>query len=219
MMGLIGIKYGMTRSFEDDGSSIPITMIYINTNRITQIKNFNKNKYFSIQVTTGYKKDNRTSKPDLGHFYRSFVEPGCGLWEFKTSYEENNKFILGQDLNVNQLCGIKYVDVTGISKGKGFSGTIKRWNFSSQDSTHGNSLSHRAPGSIGQNQTPGKVFKGKKMSGQLGKKKTTIQNLIILKIDIKNNLILIKGSIPGHLGNYVMIKPSIKKKHKVINLT
>ncbi|UDG80501.1 50S ribosomal protein L3 [Candidatus Annandia pinicola] len=215
MMGLIGIKYGMTRSFEKNGNSVPITIIHIITNRVTQIKNLKKNNYFSLQVTAGYKKDCRVKKPIEGHFFKAFVEPGCGLWEFKTSCEENQGFLLGQDLNVDQFIGVKNVDVTGISKGKGFSGTIKKWNFSLQDATHGNSLSHRAPGSIGQNQTPGRVFKGKKMSGHLGNKKTTIQNLAISEIDTKNNLLLIKGSIPGHLNSYVIIKPSIKKNKKI----
>ncbi|CAL4323671.1 50S ribosomal protein L3 [Buchnera aphidicola (Pterocallis alni)] len=208
MIGLVGNKIGMTRIFSESGESIPITVIQIKKNIITQIKNIQSDQYCSIQVTTGIKKKSQIRKPEIGHFMKSGIDVGCGLWEFRIL--ENEKFQLGQMIDVNYFHDIKKVDVTGISKGKGFSGTIKRWNFSMQDATHGNSLSHRAPGSIGQNQTPGRVFKGKKMSGQLGNCRVTIQNLQLINIDSDLNVLLIKGSIPGPVGNYVIVKPAIK---------
>ncbi|XZR53106.1 MAG: 50S ribosomal protein L3 [Enterobacteriaceae bacterium] len=208
MIGLIGKKIGMSRIFKKDGYSIPVSVIKIESNYITQIKNIEKDGYYAIQVTTGFKK--KYNKSEKGHFKKTNIKPGLGLWEFRISKENNLN--LGKEINLNIFLKIKKVDVTGISKGKGFSGTIKRWNFSSQDSTHGNSLSHKAPGSIGQNQTPGKVFKGKKMAGQLGNKRVTIQNLEIIKIDIVKKLLLVKGSIPGSIGNNIIIKYAIKKR-------
>ncbi|XRY30752.1 MAG: 50S ribosomal protein L3 [Buchnera aphidicola (Tetraneura akinire)] len=211
MFGLVGKKIGMTRIFTEEGRSIPVTVIEILENRITQIKNFKKDKYNAIQVTTGTIKTNRLKKSIAGHYKKSNVIPGRGLWEFRIK-NDCNDFFLGKTINLNDLKKIKIVDVTGISKGKGFSGTIKRWNFRSQDSSHGNSLSHRVPGSIGQNQTPGKVFKGKKMSGQLGNCRITIQNIKIIKIDFVNHLLLVKGSVPGYSGNNLIVKPSIKQQ-------
>lgn len=208
MIGLVGRKKGMTRIFTNDGISIPVTVIEITENRITQIKKLSKKNYQSIQVTTSLKKTSRLKKPEIGHFAKAKVTAGIGLWEFK-SYKKT-KFQVGQVIDVNFFSEIKKVDITGISKGKGFSGTIKRWNFKSQDATHGNSLSHRAPGSIGQNQTPGRVFKGKKMAGQLGNKRTTIQNIKIMLIDSKKNLLFVKGSVPGSINNNLIIKPAIK---------
>ncbi|CAL4324072.1 50S ribosomal protein L3 [Buchnera aphidicola (Chaitophorus sp. 3695)] len=208
MLGLVGKKIGMTRIFNKEGSSIPITVIEIVENRITQIKNQYLKKFFTVQLTTGEKKNKDLNKPKLGHFKKNDVKPGRGLWEFKVLNKSN--FFIGQNFYVDFFKDIKKVDVTGISKGKGFAGTIKRWNFSSQDASHGNSLSHRAPGSIGQNQTPGRVFKGKKMSGHLGNKKVTIQSLSVIEINKNKNYILIKGSVPGMLGGDLIIKPSIK---------
>lgn len=208
MLGLIGKKIGMTRIFSLEGSSIPITVIEIVENRITQIKNQNLKKFFTVQLTTGEKKDNCLNKPKLGHFKKNNIKPGRGLWEFKVLNKDN--FFIGQNLYVDFFKNIKKVDITGVSKGKGFSGTIKRWNFSSQDASHGNSLSHRAPGSIGQNQTPGRVFKGKKMSGHLGCKKVTIQSLSVVEVNKNKNYLLIKGSVPGMLGGDLIIKPAIK---------
>lgn len=208
MFGLVGRKLGMTRLFHKEGYSVPVTVIEVVENRITQIKNQNLKKFCMIQVTTGIKKPHTLNKPKLGHFKKNKVNPGRGLWEFKVF--EKNKFKVGQSINVNFFHDIKKVDVTGFSKGKGFSGTIKRWNFSSQDASHGNSLSHRAPGSIGQNQTPGRVFKGKKMAGHLGNKQITVQSLIVIKVNVKKNYILIKGSVPGSLGGDLIIKPAVK---------
>lgn len=208
MIGLIGKKVGMTCIFHKNGISTPITVIEIQKNYITQIKNINSDHYNAIQVTTGIKKKKKILKSEIGHFAKSGVSVGNGLWEFRIN--QNEKFQLGQSIDITLFNTINKVDVSGISKGKGFSGTVKRWNFSMQDATHGNSLSHRAPGSIGQNQTPGRVFKGKKMSGQLGNKRVTIQNLKIIKIDIHDNLIFIKGSIPGSSGSTVIVKPAIK---------
>ncbi|MFI4847228.1 MAG: 50S ribosomal protein L3 [Candidatus Makana argininalis] len=208
MKCLIGLKIGMTKIFSKEGTSIPVTIIKIENNYVVQIKKNKKNKYYSIQLTTGKKKKKLIKKPEIGHFKNKEIQVGKKLYEFKSKIKNN--LIIGNIININIFKKIKKVDVIGISKGKGFSGTIKRWNFHMQDATHGNSLSHRAPGSIGQNQTPGRVFKGKKMSGQLGNEKTTIQNLNIIDIDIKNNLLLIKGSVPGSIGSDVIVKKSIK---------
>ncbi|WWP01575.1 MAG: 50S ribosomal protein L3 [Candidatus Dasytiphilus stammeri] len=209
MVGLVGKKIGMTRIFTTDGISLPVTLIKFEMNYVTQIKDLAKEGYRAIQVTTGKKKLNKISKPEMGHFNKSGIIVGRGLWEFKLSAFEPN-FSIGQTLNVEIFTKINKVDVTGISKGKGFAGTVKRWNFKMQDATHGNSLSHRVPGSIGQNQTPGRVFKGKKMAGRLGDSKVTIQNLKIIKIDVENNLLLIKGSVPGATGSDIIVKPAIK---------
>lgn len=210
MFGLVGKKIGMTRIFNKEGNSIPITVIKVTKNRITQIKNQPFKKFLTVQLTTGIKKPHLLNKPKLGHFKKNNVVAGRGLWEFKV-FDKNN-FIVGQEISIDFFKNIKKVDITGNSKGKGFSGAIKRWNFSSQDSSHGNSLSHRAPGSIGQNQTPGRVFKGKKMAGHLGNKKVTIQSLSIIKIDFHEKCLLIKGSVPGFSGGDLIIKPAIKKK-------
>ncbi|BAC24689.1 rplC [Wigglesworthia glossinidia endosymbiont of Glossina brevipalpis] len=208
MQGLIGRKIGMTRTFNSDGSSIPVTVIKISDNKIVQIKKIEKDGYSSIQVTTGVKKFSRENKSIIGHFKKNKVELGRGLWEFKV--DKNSKFYVGQVLSINTFININKVNITGISKGKGFSGTMKRWNFHGQDASHGNSLSHRAPGSIGQNQTPGKVFKGKKMSGHLGYNKNTVKNLFVVKIDLEHELLLIKGSVPGSKGSDLIIKPVVK---------
>ncbi|CAL4323812.1 50S ribosomal protein L3 [Buchnera aphidicola] len=208
MVGLVGKKIGMTRLFNESGCMIPITVLEIKKNYIIQIKDKFRDGYSAIQVTTGIKKKKNVLKSEIGHFLKSGVDCGCGLWEFKTLEIDN--FHLGQPLDLSLFVKIKKVDVSGYTKGKGFSGTVKRWNFKMQDATHGNSLSHRAPGSIGQNQTPGRVFKGKKMSGHLGNVKVTIQNLKIFKIDIKENLLLLKGSVPGSNGGNIIVNPAIK---------
>ena len=208
MIGLIGKKIGMTRIFTEDGVSIPVTVIEVKEHRITQIRRIEDSNYQNIQVTTGTKKRNHINKPEAGHFIKCGVEVGRGLWEF--SVKKSEKYSVGQNININIFSKLKKVDVTGTSKGKGFSGVIKRWNFCSQDTSHGNSLSHRAPGSIGQNQTPGKVFKGKKMAGQLGNERVTIQSLDIIRIDDTSNLLLVKGAVPGASGSDLIIKPAIK---------
>ncbi|XBC38125.1 MAG: 50S ribosomal protein L3 [Buchnera aphidicola (Floraphis meitanensis)] len=211
MIGLIGKKIGMTRIFSNEGVSIPVTVIEVQENRVVQIKTVDVDNYNAIQVTTGTKKSNNLIKSEVGHFLRSSTKPGRGLWEFRI-FKNISDFKVGQNIDLNLFLNIKKVDVVGKSKGKGFCGTVKRWHFRAQDTSHGNSLSHRAPGSIGQNQTPGKVFKGKKMAGRLGNHRTTVQNLDIIKIDLKRNLLLVKGSVPGSKGSDLIIKPAIKVK-------
>jgi large subunit ribosomal protein L3 len=208
MIGLIGRKVGMTRVFTEDGVSIPVTVVEVEANRVSQVKSVETDGYNAIQVTTGTKKANRVSKPEAGHFAKAGVEAGRGLWEFRL--ENNEEFAVGAELTVELFNDIKKVDVTGTSKGKGFQGGVKRWNFRTQDMTHGNSLSHRAPGSIGQCQTPGRVFKGKKMAGHMGSERVTTQNLEIVRVDAERNLLLIKGAVPGATGGNVIVKPAVK---------
>ncbi|MDF7670657.1 50S ribosomal protein L3 [Orbaceae bacterium ESL0721] len=207
MIGLIGRKVGMTRIFTEDGVSIPVTVVEIQNNRVTQVKTVENDGYQAIQVTTGSKKANRVNKPEAGHFAKAGVEAGRGLWEFRF---EEGEYTVGQSINVDIFTDVKKVDVTGTSKGKGFAGVTKRWNFRTQDATHGNSLAHRGHGSIGQNQTPGKVFKGRKMAGHLGSERVTIQNLDIVRIDADRNLLLIKGAVPGAINSDLIVKPAIK---------
>jgi len=209
MIGLVGKKIGMTRIFTEDNLSIPVTVVEIKNNLVTQVKNLEKDGYNAIQVTTGIKKVNRLKKPEAGHFNKANIKPGRILCEFRLKENKNN--FIGQVIGIKIFSDVKKVDITGFSKGKGFSGTVKRWNFHTQDATHGNSLSHRVPGSIGQNQTPGKVFKGKKMAGQLGNERVTIKSLNVVSIDYEYNLLLIKGSVPGAIGNNLFIKPAIKR--------
>ena len=209
-IGLVGKKQGMTRLFTEEGKSYPVTVVSIKPNTVTQVKTLKKDGYSSIQVTTGNKKDKHLTKPQLGHFKKASVEPGEGLWEFTTSEEEITEMKVGKSISIELFEEGQMVDVSGISKGKGFAGVVKRWNFQMQDATHGNSLSHRAPGSIGQCQTPGRVWKGKKMSGHMGFEKITVQNLKITSLDRENNILLIKGSIPGSTGSTVVLRPAIK---------
>lgn len=209
MFGLVGKKIGMTRLFNAEGRSIPVTVIYVESNYVTNIKEIlDKSYYGTVQITTGQKNLSHIKKPEEGYFKKLGIPVGIGLWEFKINNKPN--FKIGDILDLYYLKNIKRVDVTGYSKGKGFCGTIKRWNFTSQDATHGNSLSHRAPGSIGQNQSPGRVFKGKKLPGHLGNEKTTIHNLDIIKIDYINKLIVINGSTPGYNGSLLIVRPAIK---------
>jgi large subunit ribosomal protein L3 len=208
MIGLIGRKVGMTRVFTEEGVSIPVTVVEVEANRVSQVKTLDTDGYAAIQVTTGAKKANRVTKPEAGHFAKAGVEAGRGLWEFRL--ENGEEFEVGAELTVELFNETKKVDVTGTSKGKGFQGAVKRWNFRTQDMTHGNSLSHRAPGSIGQCQTPGRVFKGKKMAGHMGAERVTTQNLEIVRVDAERNLLLIKGAVPGSTGGNVIVKPAIK---------
>ena len=201
MIGLIGRKVGMTRIFTEAGVSIPVTVVEVEANRVSQVKTVETDGYNAIQITTGSKKANRVTKPEAGHFAKAGVEAGRGLWEFRL--ENNEEFAVGAELTVELFNEVKKVDVTGTSKGKGFQGAVKRWNFRTQDMTHGNSLSHRAPGSIGQCQTPGRVFKGKKMAGHMGAERVTTQNLEIVRVDAERNLLLIKGAVPGATGGNV----------------
>ena len=208
MIGLVGRKVGMTRVFTEEGVSIPVTVVEVEANRVAQVKTLENDGYTAIQVTAGAKKASRVSKPEAGHFAKAGVEAGRGLWEFRL--ESGEEFEVGAELTVELFNEIKKVDVTGTSKGKGFQGAVKRWNFRTQDMTHGNSLSHRAPGSIGQCQTPGRVFKGKKMSGHMGAERVTTQNLEIVRVDAERNLLLIKGAVPGSIGGNVIVKPAVK---------
>jgi large subunit ribosomal protein L3 len=207
-IGLVGKKCGMTRVFTADGVSIPVTVLEVLPNRVTQLKTIENDGYLAIQVTAGSRKRSRVPKPEAGHFAKASVEPGRGLWEF--TVENLEGFALGAELTVERFAVGQYVDVTGTSKGKGFAGTIKRHNFAGQDATHGNSLSHRVPGSIGQRQSPGKVFKGKKMSGHMGNKRCTVLSQQIVKIDPAHNLVLVRGAIPGAPGCDVIIRPAVK---------
>ncbi|BCL68368.1 50S ribosomal subunit protein L3 [Vibrio nigripulchritudo MADA3029] len=208
MIGLVGRKVGMTRVFTEEGVSIPVTVVEVEANRISQVKTLETDGYAAIQVTTGAKKANRVVKAEAGHFAKAGVEAGRGLWEFRL--ENGEEFEVGAELNVELFNEVKKVDVTGTSKGKGFQGAVKRWNFRTQDMSHGNSLSHRAPGSIGQCQTPGRVFKGKKMAGHMGAERVTTQNLEIVRVDAERNLLLIKGAVPGATGGNVIVKPAVK---------
>lgn len=208
MIGLVGRKVGMTRIFNEDGVSIPVTVVEVEANRVSQVRKPEVDGYAAIQITTGEKKASRVNKAQAGHFAKAGVEAGRGLWEFRL--ENDEEFEVGAELNVELFNEIKKVDVTGTSKGKGFQGGVKRWNFRTQDMSHGNSLSHRAPGSIGQCQTPGRVFKGKKMAGHMGSERVTTQNLEIVRVDAERNLLLIKGAVPGATGGNVIVKPAVK---------
>ena len=210
MIGLIGRKVGMTRVFTEDGASIPVTVIECEPNRVTRVITEETDGYRALQVTTGAKKANRVTKPEAGQFAKAGVEAGRGLWEFRLKDGEAEEVNVADELKVDLFNEIKLVDVTGTSKGKGFQGGIKRWNFSMQDATHGNSISHRSNGSIGQCQTPGRVFKGKKMSGHMGAAKVTTQNLELVRVDAERNLLLIKGAVPGAINGNVIIKPAVK---------
>lgn len=210
--GVVGRKLGMTRIFGDDGVSVPVTVIHVEPNRVTQVKTDAVDGYRALQVTTGSRKSSRLNKPMAGHYAKVGVEAGRGLWELQLDVEQQAEFQVGSEIKADIFQVGQMVDVKGISKGKGYAGTIKRHNFKSQDNTHGNSVSHRAPGSIGQCQTPGRVFKGKKMAGHLGNVRVTQQNLQIVKVDSERNLLLIKGAVPGSRGGDVIVSRSVKSK-------
>lgn len=211
-IGLVGRKGGMTRIFTETGTSVPVTVVEVLPNRVTQVKTTDTDGYIAIQVTTGSKAAARLTKGVAGHYAKSSVEAGRGLWEFRLEESELAELAPGAELTVDNFEIGQQVDVTGTSKGKGFQGTVKRHNFSMQDATHGNSLSHRAPGSIGQCQTPGRVWKGKKMAGQMGNARVTTQGLEIVQVDTENNLLLIKGAVPGATGGDVIICPTTKSR-------
>jgi len=200
----------MTRVFTEEGNSVPVTVIEVSPNRVTQVKNQQNDGYRSVQVTAGNRRARLVNKPATGHFTKAGVEAGEGLWELRLPEGEGEGLEAGSELKVDMFEAGEMVDVTGTSKGKGFAGTVKRHNFHMQDATHGNSLAHRAPGSIGQCQTPGRVFKGKKMAGQMGDERVTTQNLEIVRVDEERNLLLIKGAVPGAAGGTVMVRPSVK---------
>lgn len=212
-IGLVGKKCGMTRVFTDTGEAVPVTVIEVAPNRITQIKTVETDGYNAIQVTVGERKASKLTKPEAGHFAKAGVAPGMELREFTIENPaELTDLIVGVELKVDRLAVGQYIDVTGVTKGKGYAGVIKRHHFSSQDATHGNSLSHRAPGSIGQRQSPGKVFKGKRMSGHLGDVTRTILSQEVVRIDAERNLLFVKGAVPGAESGYVVIRPAIKVK-------
>jgi large subunit ribosomal protein L3 len=200
----------MTRIFTEDGVSIPVTVIEASPNRVTQLRTEETDGYRALQVTAGDKKANRVNKAEAGHVAKAGVEAGRGLGEFRLDGNEGEGIEVGSEITVEIFAETNLVDVAGTSKGKGFQGGIKRWNFSHQRMTHGNSISHRAPGSIGQNQSPGKVFKGKKMAGQMGNKAVTTQSLEVVRVDAENNLLLVKGAVPGATGGDVIVKPAVK---------
>ncbi len=211
-MGLVGRKVGMSRIFTDDGASVPVTVIHVEACRITQLKREEVDGYRAIQVTCGSRKPSRVTKPLAGHYAKAGVQAGRGLWEFRLEAGEGDELEVGAELRVDLFEAGQRVDVAGTSKGKGFAGAIKRHNFRTQDATHGNSLSHRAPGSVGQCQTPGRVFKGKKMAGHMGNVRKTIQNLEVVRVDGQRDLLMIKGAVPGAQGGNVIIKPAHKAK-------
>lgn len=206
-IGIVGRKSGMTRVFTDSGVSIPVSVIEVESNRVVQVKTAEADGYSAVQVTTGDRRASRVNKAQSGHFAKAGVEAGRGLWEFRA---DEHGLEVGGEVSLELFEAGQIVDVTGTSKGKGFQGGVKRWNFSTQDATHGNSLSHRAPGSIGQCQTPGRVFKGKKMAGHMGSERVTVQNLEIVRVDAERGLILVKGAIPGAPGSDVVVKPAVK---------
>jgi len=211
-LGVIGQKRGMTRLFLDTGESIPVTVVEVLPNRITRIKTTQSDGYYAAQVTTGGIHRNRINKPESGLFSHSGVDVGRGLWEFRIDEGEAEKLAPGTELKVDMFEVGQAVDVTGTTIGKGFAGVVKRHNFAMGDATHGNSLAHRVPGAIGQCQTPGRVFKGKRMAGHMGNVRRTIQGLQVVRVDSKRNLLLIKGAVPGGKGGDVIIKPSIKAR-------
>jgi large subunit ribosomal protein L3 len=209
-IGIVGRKAGMTRIFTEDGQAVPVTVVEVEPNRITQLKTLESDGYRAVQVTVGKRRSSRVTKSESGHYAKAGVEAGRGLWEFRLADGEGDELTAGGEITASIFADGQVVDATGQSKGKGFQGGVKRWNFSMQDATHGNSLSHRAPGSIGQNQTPGKVFKGKKMAGQMGNAQVTVQNLEVVRVDAERNLLLIRGAVPGATGGNVVIKPAVK---------
>ncbi len=209
-IGLIGRKAGMTRVFVDSGESIPVTVIEVLPNRITRVRTAEADGYTAIQVTAGVTKANRLSKAEAGHFAAAGVEPGRGLWEFRAEVADLANLKAGDSITVERFAPGQKIDVTGVSRGKGYQGAIKRWNFSMQDATHGNSRAHRAPGSIGQRQSPGRVFKGKKMAGHMGNEQVTVQSLEVVRVDAERNLLLVKGAVPGAPGNDLIVCPAVK---------
>ena len=211
-LGLIGRKLGMTRVFTEDGASLPVTVVEVGQNRVVQVKRAEREGYGAVQVTAGERKPSRVAKPAAGHFAKAAVEPGRGLWEFRVDADQLDGMAPGDELGAALFSEGQIVDVTARSKGKGFQGVIKRHNFHMQDATHGNSRSHRAPGSIGQNQTPGRVFKGKKMAGHMGAVRTTVQNLKVVRVDSDRGLLLIQGAVPGAPSADVIIRPAVKAR-------
>ncbi len=213
-IGVVGRKAGMTRIFTDAGESIPVTVIEVAPNRVTQVKSQDTDGYRALQVTTGSRRASRVTKPMAGHFAKANVEAGRGTWEFRLNDGEGEDITVGHAFGVDVFADGDAVDVAGTTIGKGYAGVVKRHHFAMKDATHGNSINHRTPGSIGQNQTPGRVFKGKKMSGHMGNVRRTTQNLEVVRVDAERSLLLIKGSVPGAAGGDVIITPAIKVRNK-----
>jgi len=211
-ISVVGRKIGMTRVYGEDGAAVPVTVLEVAANRITQVKSADNDGYRAVQVTVGARRPNRVSKAQAGHFAKANVEPGRGLWEFPLGDGEGEDLVAGGEIKVDIFAVGQKVDVQGTTIGKGFAGVMKRHNFGGGRASHGNSLSHRVPGSIGQNQSPGRVFPGKKMAGHLGNATRTQQNLEVVRVDVERNLLLVKGSIPGAKGADVVIRPAIKAK-------
>jgi large subunit ribosomal protein L3 len=211
-IGIVGRKAGMTRIFNDDGVSVPVTVISVDPNRVTQVKSVENDGYRALQVTTGERKASRVTKAMAGHYAKAGTEAGRGLWEFRLGDDEGAEIEVGGEIKVDIFEAGQNVDVIGTTIGKGFAGVIKRYNFQMQDATHGNSISHRAPGSIGQCQTPGRVFKGKKMSGHMGNARRTAQNLEVVRVDAERSLLMVKGAVPGSKGSDVIIHPAMKAR-------
>lgn len=211
-IGVVGRKAGMTRIFTEAGASVPVTVVEVDPNRVTLVKTNDRDGYRAVQVTTGTRRPSRINKPAAGLFAKADVEPGRGLWEFRLAEGEGDDLNPGSTIGVEIFSEGQKIDVTGTSIGKGFAGVVKRYHFQMQDATHGNSLAHRAPGSIGQNQTPGRVFRGKKMAGHMGNVKHTTQNLEVVRVDTERNLLLIKGAVPGAKGGDVVIRAAIKAR-------
>lgn len=211
-IGLVGRKCGMTRVFTEDGASVPVTVIEALPNRVAQVKTEETDGYRAVQVTTGSRKPSRVNKAQAGHYARAGIDAGQGLWEFRLGADEGADLAPGAEIKVDAFTDGQVVDVSGVTIGKGFAGTVKRHNFQMQDATHGNSVSHRVPGSIGQNQTPGRVFKGKKMSGHMGAVAATAQNLTVVRVDAERNLLLVKGAVPGARGGRVVVRPAAKAR-------
>ncbi|HMV37612.1 50S ribosomal protein L3 [Plasticicumulans sp.] len=211
-IGLIGRKAGMTRVFLEDGVAVPVTVIEVEPNRVTQVKSEETDGYRALQVTTGERRATRVTKAAAGHFAKAGSEAGRGLWEFRLAEGEGADVSVGAQLTVDMFTAGQKVDVTGTTIGKGFAGGIKRHNFHHQRNSHGNSVSHRAPGSIGQNQTPGRVFKGKRMAGHMGAVRRCTLNLEVVRVDAERNLLLVKGAVPGSKGGDVIVRPSVKAR-------
>ncbi len=209
-LGLVGRKAGMTRVFTEDGKSIPVTLIEATPNRITQIKTQETDGYTAVQVAVGNRRASLVTKPVAGHLAKAKVEAGRGLWELRVEADKLGDFTVGGEIKADIFEVGQKVDVQGVTKGKGFQGTIKRWNFTMGDATHGNSLSHRAPGSLGQRQTPGRVFPGKKMSGHMGAVTQSTQNLEVVRVDAERGLIAVRGAVPGAAGGDVIVRPASK---------
>ena len=209
-LGIVGRKAGMSRMFTEDGKSIPVTLIEATPNRITQVKTVETDGYSALQVTAGVKRASLLNKPAAGHLAKAKVEAGRGLWELRVEADQIGGYEVGGEIKADIFSEGQIVDVQGVTKGKGFQGTIKRWNFKMGDATHGNSLSHRSPGSIGQRQTPGRVFPGKKMAGHMGHVTQTTQNLQVVKVDAERGLIAVRGAVPGAPGGDVIVRPTSK---------